>query len=158
MNSLVLLHGIIISILFADLLVRFLLVLDRPDLDLYIALQMLPDQTLSLLSRSGRDPCVSNEFTACFHQLSLLWSVSQGRLRMARRTENDIFQSLHASFHHLISLLEELLGLGYEGSNQILWHKMTPHGTARVIYTISQETCFTSLSRDSSSETHLLSL
>jgi hypothetical protein len=43
MNSLVLLHGIIISILFADLLVRFLLVLDRSDLDLYIALQMLPD-------------------------------------------------------------------------------------------------------------------
>lgn len=76
---------------------------------------------------------------------------------MARRTENDIFQSLHASFYHFISFLEELLGLGYEGGNQILRHKMIPHHTARVIYTISQETCFAALSRNSPSETHLLS-
>lgn len=145
-------------IFFADLLVRFLLVLDRPDLDLYIALQMLPDQTLSLLSRSGRDPCVSNEFTACFHQLSLLWSVSQGRLRLARRTENDIFQSLHTSIYHLISLLEELLGLGYEGSNQVLQNKTAPHHTAQTIDTISQETCFQAMSGQSRDVTHLLSL
>lgn len=77
---------------------------------------------------------------------------------MARRTENNIFQSLHASFYHFISLLEELLGLGYEGSNQILQCKTIPHHTARVIYAISQETCFAALSRDSPSETHLLSL
>jgi hypothetical protein len=34
---------------------------------------------------------------------------------------------------------------------------MIPHHTARVIYTISQETCFAALSRNSPSETHLLS-
>ena len=56
---------------------------------------------------------------------------------MARRTENDIFQSLHASFYHLISLLEELLGLGYEGSNQILQYNTGPNHTAQTIDTNS---------------------